>query len=39
MIEPDRKYSAGDGYRYGYQGSEKEKQVNENIYTTFFREL
>ncbi len=36
---PGRGYNPGS-YRYGYnKGSEKEKEINENVYSTFFREL
>jgi RHS repeat-associated protein len=30
MLQPGRKYSAGNGYRYGFNGQEKEKEINEN---------
>ena len=36
---PGRNYLAGMGYRYGYQGSETEKEINLNTYTTFYREM
>jgi RHS repeat-associated protein len=38
MEMPGRTYVAGNGYRYGYQGSEKDKELNTNTYTTLFRE-
>ena len=36
---PGRSYVAGTGYRYGYQGSEKDRELNTNTYTTLFREV
>ena len=36
---PGRSYTAGAGYRYGYQGSEKDAELNKNTYSTLFREL
>jgi RHS repeat-associated protein len=38
MAMPGRQFSS-DKYRYGYQGSEKDKELNTNTYTTFFREI
>ena len=36
---PGRSYTAGSGYRYGYQGSEIDRDLGENSYSTYFREL
>ncbi len=36
---PERAYVVGTGYRFGYQGSEKDNELNRNTYTTHFREL
>jgi RHS repeat-associated protein len=40
-LMPGRNYSAGSGYRYGYQGSEKDNEIygDGNAYTTHFRML
>ena len=38
---PEREYSAGSQYRYGYQGSEKDNEatgLNQAHFTTYFRE-
>src|SRR5690606_8173226 len=39
MELPDRKYAATGLHRFGYQGSEKDIELNSNTYTTHFREL
>jgi RHS repeat-associated protein len=39
MELPGRTYTSTNQYRYGYQGSEKDKELNTNTYTTFFREI
>jgi len=39
MQMPGRTYTATNQYRYGYQGSEKDKELNTNTYNTFFREI
>ncbi len=39
MQMPGRNYTSTNEYRYGYQGSEKDKELNTNTYTTLFREL
>ena len=39
MMMPGRKYDAGGGYRYGYQGSELEGDMAENDYSTFYRAI
>jgi hypothetical protein len=36
MLEPGRGYSAGSGYRYGFQIQEKSSEINENSYTAEF---
>jgi RHS repeat-associated protein len=40
MVMPNRHGEVGDGYRYGYQGSEKDDEVkgNGNSYTTTYRQ-
>lgn len=38
MMMPGRKYQAGSGYRYGFNGQEKDNEINENIYTAQFWE-
>ena len=38
MLMPGRKFSAGSGYRYGFNGQEKETELNENITTAQFWE-
>ncbi|MBS1512975.1 MAG: LysM peptidoglycan-binding domain-containing protein [Bacteroidetes bacterium] len=38
MVLPGRKYSAGSGYKYGFNGQEKEKEINDNIITAEFWE-
>ena len=35
---PDRKYNAGSSYRYGFNGQEKDKEVNENVNTATYWE-
>jgi RHS repeat-associated protein len=39
MGMPGRGFEAKSAYRYGYQGSEKDNDLNKNMYTTFFREV
>jgi hypothetical protein len=39
MELPGRTYTSTNQYRYGYQGSEKDRELNTNTYTTFFREI
>jgi RHS repeat-associated protein len=38
MNQPGRKFSAGSGYRYGFNGQEKDKELNENITTAEYWE-
>ena len=37
-MQPGRKYSSGSQYRYGFNGHEKDKEVNENITTALYWE-
>jgi RHS repeat-associated protein len=39
MQMPGRVFVDGEGYRYGFNGMEKENAVNEDGYTTFYRQL
>jgi hypothetical protein len=36
MMMPGRKYTVADGYRYGFNGQENEKELNENITSAEF---
>jgi len=38
MEMPGRKYSNGSGYRYGFNGQEKDKELNENFTTATYWE-
>lgn len=38
MLLPGRKYSAGSGYRYGFNGQEKSDEVGEGLTTAMFWE-
>ncbi len=41
MLTPGRNWNAGsgDGYSFGYQGSLRDGEINDNNYSTFYREL
>jgi RHS repeat-associated protein len=39
MMMPGRTYTSGNQYRYGFNGLEKDKDLNPNTYTTLFREI
>lgn len=39
MQLPGRSFLNGKAYRYGYQGSEKDNDLNKGTYTTLFREF
>jgi len=38
MLTPDRKYSNGGSYRYGFNGQEKSNEINDNLTTAEFWE-
>jgi hypothetical protein len=38
MMQPGRKFSAGSSYRYGFNGQEKDKELNENTNTAQYWE-
>jgi len=38
MLIPGRKFSAGNGYRYGFNGQEKSTELNDNLYNAEYWE-